>query len=134
MNATRHAQPIANSAHVVPVTLPPLGSMQCFTPTTESPSIAATSTARAPLKSSASPAIACAKPATGADAAAVPYSAGPPAMPGGGRIAGAAIGGGAAGAAIVCAYCGAAGGGGAAGRACGGGGANDGGAAGMPAA
>ena len=77
----------ANSAHVVALTLPPLGSMQCFTPTTESPSIAATSTARAPPKSSASPAIAGWKPATGA--VAVPYSARTARRrePGGGRPA-----------------------------------------------
>src|SRR5664279_943005 len=88
---------MANSAHVVELTLPPLGSMQCFTPTTESPSIAATSTARAPPKSSASPAIEAVKPAAGA--VAVEYRAGPVDMPGGGRKTGAW----GAGGAIVCA-------------------------------
>jgi hypothetical protein len=51
--AIRHAPPAANSPQVSAVTLPLRGSMQCFTPITESPSIAATSTARAPPGSSA---------------------------------------------------------------------------------
>lgn len=44
--------PMPNAAHVAPVILPPRGFMQCFTDTTESPSIAATSTERAPPASS----------------------------------------------------------------------------------
>jgi hypothetical protein len=46
--ASRHATPPARTAQVASLTLPPRGSMQCVTPTTESPNIAATSTARAP--------------------------------------------------------------------------------------
>jgi len=41
--------PMPNSPHVAAEILPLRGSMQCFTPTTESPIIAATSMARAPL-------------------------------------------------------------------------------------
>src|SRR6185436_2759080 len=52
-DAIRHAAPAANSPQVTGVTLPLRGSMQCFTPITESPSMAATSTARAPPSSSA---------------------------------------------------------------------------------
>src|SRR5258706_15889821 len=76
--------PIAKQAYVSGWTWPLFGSMQCFTPTTESPSIAATSTARAPPKSSASPAIADWKPPTGAAAEAL-YSAPADTWPGGGR-------------------------------------------------
>src|SRR4051812_35557222 len=53
-----HAAPAANIAHVRLATLPLFGSMQCFTFTIESPSIAATSIALAPLASSGSPNIA----------------------------------------------------------------------------
>src|SRR5262250_2751011 len=83
--------PIANSAHVATVTLPLRGSMQCFTATTESPIIAATSTARAPPWSSIDSAIACWKPTGGAIGA--PKIGGPPGSPGGGRTAGGGVGG-----------------------------------------
>ena len=68
----RHARPAATKPHVFGVILPPFGFMQCFTLTTESPSIVATSIARAPLGSSAVSAtyIACAG-RTGAGATAI---------------------------------------------------------------
>ena len=58
--------PTTNSAQVAGATLPLCGSMQCFTPTTESPIIAATSTARVPVWSSIDSASACWKPTGGA--------------------------------------------------------------------
>ena len=89
--------PTANSAIVRPETLPVVGSTQCFTPTTESPSIAATSTDVRPPCSSTWPAIMFEKPLGAviagpnglaeASGALMPIGAG---MPGGGRTAGGA--------------------------------------------
>src|SRR5690349_684310 len=92
------AAPNPNSAYVLVVTLPPRGFITCFTWTTESPSIAATSTARAPPRSSIDSAMLAWNIA--GDAVAVPNGG---AMPGGGRNAGA--GGAAAGAAGIGADC-----------------------------
>src|ERR1043166_6512374 len=93
--------PAMNSTHVAAVTLPLRGSMQCFTPTTESPIIAATSTARVPVWSSTDSASDCWKPIGGAIA--VPSIGPPPGNPGGGRTAIAPCGaGGDGGGANVC--------------------------------
>src|SRR5213078_4328897 len=57
--ASRQAAPPATRPHVAGVTLPARGSRQCFTLTTESPSIAATSIARAAPGSSVDSARTC---------------------------------------------------------------------------
>jgi len=66
IETTRAMMPKPRNIQVTGLTLPLRGSMQCFTLTTESPTIAATSTARAPVMSSADSAIDCWKPDGGA--------------------------------------------------------------------